>query len=87
MSNLTDFMGGGSIKSVQRGRAACGAACPGTATITISAVNPDKSFLLVRFNFQDVILYQRVTLVSSTEIEVDAGNNTYDISWQVVEFN
>jgi hypothetical protein len=98
MSTLSQFSGGGGIKSIQRGTITVTAT---TATATISAVDTAKTML----NFcgcssgrvsagttTDISVVGRIALTSSTQITANntvstsVGNSTIT-SYEVIEFN
>jgi hypothetical protein len=81
MSTLSQFAGG-RIKSIQRGTISSGAG--GTNTVTINAVDVNKS-LLSHLGTNLYTRQGRLSLSSSTEITI-IGDANATISWEVVEF-
>jgi len=90
MSNLTDFIGGGGIKSIQRG--------VGTGDITISAVDINKSVVVISnassnnyvqysSNYYTVYGYTHVAggqLTTSTNLHI--SGSAAACYWQVIEY-
>ena len=91
MSTLSQFSGGGGIKSVQSGVTTGTNSAPGTATI--SPVNTAKAFISIRGTSAGNIagLYGVATLTDSTTVTVIQSNNntqayTVTVYWTVVEY-
>ncbi len=101
MSNLTDFIGGGGIKSIQRGQTV------GTATVTISAVDTSKTFISSSFVSTGSFVDQpkqnglsgdyargygygkaggEVVLTNSTTVDITATDSNTTTSWEVIEY-
>jgi hypothetical protein len=84
--NLSDI-GGGGIKSIQRGSTV------GTNSVTITAVDPAKTIVLSGFVWSDgangVSGSGTASLQNSTTLQVVVGSNGADVVtvfWQVVEY-
>jgi len=79
------------VKSVQRGKTSSSTF---PISVHISAINPEKAFVIVNTNSNSTGYQNRVSLfeLKSTEIKFSIGNNSYStysttFSWQVVELN
>lgn len=86
------LFGAGGIKAVQRGSVSMPAAPTTTRNVTITSVNPEKSFALitVRAAVTDDITYHSVTaeIINSTtlRLRVTSSDTGTFVAWQVIEF-
>lgn len=76
--------GGGGIKSIQRGTTTLGSQF--VRTITIAAVDPDKSYIVCHGFDQSRDCPVACNLISSTEVEFRIqSTGSARVSWQVIE--
>lgn len=90
MSNLSQFAGGSSIKSIQRGVITLSSVTSATATIT--AVVTAKTALRHLGATSDVgeaYSLARINLTNTTTITATRGNatGTSTVSWELTEYN
>ena len=94
--DVTTLLNGRVVKSVQRGDAVL-QSVPGMVQIPISAVNPEKAFVIVYAGSGDRVMdgtsfYVYSALLQSASLNVGVGGpsnytvNAANISWQGVEF-
>lgn len=89
MSVFSQFLGGGGIKSVQRGATAPSS---GSHTVTITSVNTSKTEVhwlgaTSTRTSNNGIVQPRISLTNSTTLTISGGDSTNTVGWQVVEFN
>ena len=81
-----DLQPAGVIKSVQRGYVA--SSVNGSQTVTISSVDPDKSFINFSVGASNDIMPPRGTITNATTLTFYRANSTvqYEVDWEVVEY-
>ena len=81
-----DLQPAGVIKSVQRGYVA--SSVNGNQTVTISSVDPDKSFINFSVGSNNDIMPPRGTITNATTLTFYRANSTvqYEVDWEVIEY-
>ena len=82
----TDLQPTGVIKSVQRGYVA--SSVNGSQTVTISSVDPQKSFINFSVGSNNDIMPPRGTITDATTLTFYRANSTvqYEVDWEVIEY-
>jgi len=91
MSSMSQFLGGGAIKAVQRGSFTMGQGNT-TQNVTISAVNLSKTWCKATLRGSSTALSEHAitaALTSTTNLRVQrqgSSASTHDVEWEVIEY-